>query len=82
MQAFKLINPDTGAVVRMTVDESDSATASKAPRYRKAAGAGLAWRTARYSYTEGRAIIRDYAPLILRLNAEKALGESLKWVVV
>ena len=39
------------------------------------------WKTAVYSYDEGRAIVRDYAPLMLRRYAEKALGESLEWVL-
>ena len=41
-----------------------------------------AWKTAIYSYDEGLAIVRDYAPVLLRRYAEKALGESLKWVEV
>jgi hypothetical protein len=40
------------------------------------------WKTARYSFDEGRPIVRDYAPLLLRRHAEKALGESLESVAV
>jgi hypothetical protein len=64
METFKLINPVTGGIVRMTVT-----------------GQAQVWKTARYSYREGRAIVRD-APLLLRRYAEKTLGESLKWVEV